>query len=101
MSAGQGPAGTRHCAPSALSKLERLLADWDAALRVGQAGAARQALDDADDLFLTLCFAESMGLPNPAAWHTLELYPLLIEAFHDWHKRAGMDRSPLDHIRCC
>lgn len=81
--------------------LGSLLAGWDAALRVGHAAEAQRALDEADDLFLLLCFSESMGLPNPAAWHTLELYPLLLEAFHDWHRRAGMDRSPLDHIRCC
>ncbi len=81
--------------------LSTLLAGWDAALRVGHAAEAQRALDEADDLFLLLCFSESMGLPNPAAWHTLELYPLLLEAFHDWHRRAGMDRSPLDHIRCC
>ena len=81
--------------------LGELLAGWDAALRVGHAAEAQRALDEADDLFLLLCFSESMGLPNPAAWHTLELYPLLLEAFHDWHRRAGMDRSPLDHIRCC
>jgi len=81
--------------------LSELLAGWDAALRVGHAAEAQRALDEADDLFLLLCFSESMGLPNPAAWHTLELYPLLLEAFHDWHRRAGMDRSPLDHIRCC
>ncbi|MCC5869181.1 MAG: hypothetical protein JJU27_11750 [Gammaproteobacteria bacterium] len=81
--------------------LSELLAGWDAALRVGHAAEAQRALDEADDLFLLLCFSESMGLSNPAAWHTLELYPLLLEAFHDWHRRAGMDRSPLDHIRCC
>lgn len=82
-------------------RLTTLLAGWDAALRVGHAAEAQRALDEADDLFLLLCFSESMGLPNPAAWHTLELYPLLLEAFHDWHRRAGMERSPLDHIRCC
>ena len=81
--------------------LSSLLSGWDEALRVGHAAETQRALDEADDLFLLLCFSESMGLPNPAAWHTLELYPLLLDAFHDWHRRAGMERSPLDHIRCC
>jgi len=24
-----------------------------------------------------------------------------MERFHDWHTRMGMERSPLDHFRCC
>ena len=82
-------------------RLGAFLAAWDEALRVGHAAERQRALEEADDLFLLLCFSESMGLANPAAWHTLELYPLLLEAFHDWHRRAGMALSPLDHIRCC
>lgn len=81
--------------------LSRFLAGWEQALRVGQDAAAQRELDEADDLFLLLCFGESFGLPNPAAWYTLELYPLLLEEFHDWHRRMGMQRSPLEHLRCC
>ncbi|HAV06941.1 MAG TPA: DNA helicase, partial [Pseudomonas sp.] len=25
----------------------------------------------------------------------------LYERFHDWHRRMGMEHSPLDHIACC
>ena len=87
--------------PGFRATLRQLLEAWDEALRVGHAAHAQHAVDEADDLFLLLCFFESMGLANPAAWHTLELYPLLLESFHDWHRRAGMDRSPLDSLRCC
>ena len=45
--------------------------------------------------------ARFLGLPNPAAYYTLELQPLLLERFHQWHVRMGMERSPLDHCRCC
>jgi hypothetical protein len=83
------------------SRLAAFLTAWDEALQVGHAAERQRALDEADDLFLVLCFSEGMGLPNPVAWHTLELYPLLLEAFHHWHRRAGMERSPLDHVRCC
>ncbi len=83
------------------SLIERLVAGWDAALRVGFDAAVERELAAGDDLFMVLAFGESMGLPNPAAWHTLELYPYLLEAFHEWHLRAGMDHSPLDHVRCC
>jgi hypothetical protein len=46
-------------------------------------------------------FAELMGVPNPATYYTLEMQPILLERFHAWHKRMGMEHSPLDHFRCC
>ena len=64
-------------------------------------GAIARARRDEDDLFMLLVFAEMMGLPNPASYYTLELQPLLMERFHDWHRRQGMAHSPLDHFRCC
>lgn len=60
-----------------------------------------RARRDEQDLFMLLVYAEMMGIPNPAAYYTLELQPLLLERFHDWHRRMGMERSPLDHFRCC
>ncbi len=54
-----------------------------------------------DDLFMLLIFSEMMGVPNPATYYTLELQPLLLERFHEWHKRMGMEHSPLDDFRCC
>lgn len=64
-------------------------------------GAIARARRDEDDLFMLLVFSEMMGVPNPAAYYTLELQPLLLERFHDWHQRMGMEHSPLDHFRCC
>jgi hypothetical protein len=64
-------------------------------------GAIARARRDEDDLFMLLVFSEMMGLPNPASYYTLELQPLLLERFHDWHLRQGMAHSPLDHFRCC
>ncbi|CAM3577774.1 MULTISPECIES: cory-CC-star protein [Halomonas] len=64
-------------------------------------GAIARARRDEDDLFMLLVFSEMMGLQNPASYYTLELQPLLLERFHDWHTRMGMERSPLDHFRCC
>ncbi len=63
--------------------------------------AIARAKREEDDLFMLLVFSEMMGVPNPASWYTLELQPLLIQRFHDWHVRMGMERSPLDHFRCC
>jgi hypothetical protein len=63
-------------------------------------GFARLQRDE-EDLFMLLVFAETLGVPNPASWYTIELMPVLYERFHDWHRRMGMERSPLDHLRCC
>jgi hypothetical protein len=60
-----------------------------------------RARRDEDDLFMLLVFSELMGIPNPASYYTLELLPLLYERFHDWHLRMGLEKSPLDNIRCC
>jgi len=46
-------------------------------------------------------YAELMGVQNPATYYTLELQPIMLERFHDWHTRMGMEHSPLDDFRCC
>jgi hypothetical protein len=64
-------------------------------------GAVARAKRDEEDLFMLLVFAEALGLPNPASYYTIELLPILYERFHDWHRRMGLERSPLDGFRCC
>ena len=64
-------------------------------------GAVARAKRQEDDLFMLLVFSEMVGVPNPASYYTLELQPLLYEDFHEWHKRMGMDHSPLEGFHCC
>lgn len=83
---------------SILAKLEAGLHDYYVApYRRSFARAQR----DEEDLFMLLVFAESLGVPNPAAFYTMELLPIVYDQFHEWHTRMGMERSPLDHISCC
>lgn len=63
--------------------------------------ALARAERDEEDLFMLLVYAESLGIPNPVSVYTLELQPLMLERFHQWHQRMGMERSPLDEMRCC
>ena len=63
--------------------------------------AVARSKRDTDDLFMLFVFSELLGVPNPAAYYTLELQPLMLERFHDWHRRMGMEHSPLDHFKCC
>jgi len=61
----------------------------------------RQQPAQLNDLFLLLCFMEAAGMPNPATLYLLEVYPYLLEQFHQWHQRMGIVRSPLDSLPCC
>lgn len=60
-----------------------------------------RAQREEDDLFMLMVFSESLGVPNPATYYTMELLPVVYDRFHDWHHRMGMEKSPLDHISCC
>jgi hypothetical protein len=64
-------------------------------------GTIARSKRDEDDLFMLFVFSEMMGIPNPVTFYTLELQPVLLEKFHDWHKRMGMERSPIDDFKCC
>jgi len=61
----------------------------------------RRQANELNDLFLLLCYMEIVGLPNPATLYLLDIYPHLLDQFHLWHKRMGMDRSPLGNLPCC
>ena len=56
---------------------------------------------DKEELFLLLAFSDLLGIPNPVNYYTLELLPHLLEEFHEWHLRQGMDHSPFEGFRCC
>lgn len=61
----------------------------------------RRAARRQEDLFRLLVLSEALGIPNPASFYTLELLPFLLEDFHAWHLRMGMEHSPVDGFRCC
>jgi hypothetical protein len=44
---------------------------------------------------------EATALPNPAALYLLDVYPYLLEQFHAWHRRVGIEHSPLGSMPCC
>lgn len=84
------------------TELRRTISDGlDEFYRAPYRRSLARARRDEEDLFMLLVFSETLGLPNPAQWYCLELMPVLYERFHDWHRRMGMEHSPLDHISCC
>lgn len=84
-----------------LSHLRRLKAGYEAFYHQPQRQLlGRQARSEADCLRL-LVLSESLGISNPAAFYTLELIPFLLQDYHEWHRRMGMERSPSEGFRCC
>ncbi len=61
----------------------------------------RQQTAELNDLFLLLCFMEATGLPNPAMLYLFEIYPYVLEHFHQWHRRIGIEHSPIADLPCC
>ncbi len=53
------------------------------------------------DAFMLMGFSDLLGVPNPVQFYMLELYPSLIEEFHEWHVRVGMEHPPEGGFRCC
>lgn len=82
-------------------KIKKLVAYYEEILSMPHRQEIARELRDEDDLFLLLLYSEMIGIPNPAYYYTLELYPYMIEKFHDWHLRMGMEKSPMSGIRCC
>lgn len=60
----------------------------------------REYLRQRDLLHLLAC-TDLLGIPNPVEFYTLELYPELIEGYHEWHRRLGMPSAPDGGFRCC
>lgn len=83
------------------SNVKKLLDFYVEVLEMPHRTEIARELRGEDDLFLLLLYSEMIGIPNPVYYYTLELYPYMIEQFHDWHLRMGMEKSPLSGIRCC
>lgn len=80
----------------------RALSEWLNAFYAGPYRATfARARRDEEDLFMMMVFSDALGVPNPATYYTVELLPVVYERFHEWHRRMGMERSPLDTMSCC
>ncbi len=83
------------------ASLKKLFDYYEQIISLPHKSEIARELRDEDDFFLLLLYSEMLGIPNPAFYYTLELYPYMLEKFHDWHLRMGMEKSPLTGFRCC
>ncbi|WP_433913761.1 cory-CC-star protein [Brevibacterium litoralis] len=101
-----GPAGSQgQGASAALTRFVEGLRAFGAGLdefyRAPYRRTFARAVREEDDEFLLVVLGEALGVPDPAAYWSVELLPFVYEDFHAWHTRMGMDRSPLSHMGCC
>ncbi|OQX29704.1 MAG: hypothetical protein B0D92_02310 [Spirochaeta sp. LUC14_002_19_P3] len=64
-------------------------------------GRLLQEKRDEEYLIQLCCFMELLGVENPLIYYTWELQAVMLEDFHNWHRAAGMDKSPFSHVNCC
>lgn len=84
-----------------LAKIKKAIKYYEEVISLPHKGEIARELRNEDDVFLLLLYSEMIGIPNPVFYYSLELYPYIIEEFHEWHLRMGMEKSPLSGIRCC
>lgn len=63
-------------------------------------GILHKEKKEIDDFFMIITFSEMMGIPNPYEFYTAEIMVDLMPKFHEWHKKAGLDKSPFDNFPC-
>lgn len=61
----------------------------------------KRAERDEDDLLMLYIYGEALGIPGPANYYLMELYPVLLDELHEWHTRLGLESSPIAGARCC
>ena len=60
----------------------------------------REFVRQRDILFVIGC-SNLLGVPSPVQFYTLELLPEVLDQYHEWHRRMGMDEAPEGGFRCC
>jgi hypothetical protein len=53
-----------------------------------------------EDAFLATLYLSAFGIDDPSAYHTLPVTGELVQGFHAWHQRQGMDEFPEFGV-CC
>ncbi|MDB1144871.1 MAG: cory-CC-star protein [Alcaligenaceae bacterium] len=53
-----------------------------------------------DDFFMILVFSEIYGIPNFMALQTLDMLPVLMPKFHEWHQKSGIEHSFFNNMPC-
>jgi hypothetical protein len=75
--------------------------DWHDALFVTKwRSAPQREARTQEDALVAVLYLSAFGIDDPAAYHTLPVTAELIDGFHDWHQRQGLDTFPHAGV-CC
>jgi hypothetical protein len=85
----------------ALNAIKRWTTAYEGLALAPYRSAIRRRYGRQRDAFMVATFSDALGVPGPGELYTLELLPYLVEDFHDWHRRIGMERPPEGGWRCC
>lgn len=83
------------------NRMKKWIRFYEEVISLPHKGEIARELRQEDDLFFLLLYSEMIGIPNPVYYYTLELYPYMLEDFHDWHVRMVVEKSPFSGFRCC
>jgi hypothetical protein len=86
---------------SLLSRLRAALEIYEGVAMAPYRTAIRRRYARQRDAFMLATFSDALGVPNPTEFYTLELLPYLLEDFHEWHQRVGLEEPPEGGWRCC
>jgi hypothetical protein len=79
----------------------RRVLDWHDALFVTKwRSALQREARSQEDALVAVLYLSAFGIDDPAAYHTLPVTAELIDGFHDWHQRQGLDTFPHAGV-CC
>jgi hypothetical protein len=91
----------RRLAEAAVARLRRVAEIYEGVALAPYRAAIHRRYARQRDAFLLATFSDALGVPNPVEFYTLDLLPDLMDEFHDWHRRAGLDHPPDGGWRCC
>lgn len=101
MSPERDPGRDRAGGWAVLARAVRAAAAWHEAVLVARwRGSLRRSARLEEDRFLAVLLLASYGVDDPAGYDTLELTPHLVQAFHELHRREGLETFPI-HGVCC
>jgi hypothetical protein len=84
-----------------IEKIRFFLRLYEEIFRSKYRGIAAKEFADAREVILISCFPEILGLPGPVGFFALELYPEVLQRYHQWHLRSGMEKAPEGGFKCC
>jgi hypothetical protein len=84
-----------------VDRLRRAVAIYEGVALAPYRSAIQRRYARERDAFMVATFSDALGVSHPMDLYAVELLPYLMEDFHEWHRRVGLERAPEGGWRCC